>query len=242
MLADGKDLNVLFVFREEQPLRRSEDAGDTWADIALPTGASWPHGAATCKSPHSCLYVLYTQGERQTIARSDDHGQSWAELNVLPPSMLPSAPKAMLVAYDSTGHLFIPAGGRELAESRDGGRSWISLTTPETTAISELAILPDGTLLLAGSMGLPPGAQFRSTDSGNTWQRMAEGGAEFFVSYSRPTTVFASNWDGLRRSDDSGETWTAISPPGLRLAQGMAEVAEGKFVVPVSGFGLVAFE
>lgn len=147
----------------------------------------------------------------------------------------------MLVALDSPDHLFI-AGAQRVLESRDAGLSWISLPTPDPTITSSLAALPDGTLLLAGSMGLPSGAQFRSTDYGKTWERFADGGAKFYVSPSRPTTVFASSWGPLRRSDDSGETSMTVSPPDIHLGEGVAETAEGKFVVPVLGLGLVAFE
>lgn len=100
----------------------------------------------------------------QGLFRSTDRGTSWTPL---------STPDAANAESGAIGYRTIAAQGQHvfmgrrtgIAASDDGGASWHSLAFPAgLTALTSLAVSPDGTLWAGGREGI-----FYSQDQGHTW-------------------------------------------------------------------------
>lgn len=145
--------------------------------------------------------------------------------------------------------------------SRDAGRSWTIHNDGLTDYYLEsIAVHPqDSRLLLVGS----PGGLFKSTDQGLHWvrktqglpapQRYSYGGPLGAVCFdpTRPKVVYAGigrpreGRDGkgqIYRSEDTGETWSLVTPPGALDPQAIVSDLEvspdGKVVLAATSKGL----
>ena len=132
------------------------------------------------------------------------------------------------------GHLWNANAERGVFRTIDGGKTWKKvLYVNEDTGCSDLSADPqEPRILYAGmwqvrrkpwtfSSGGPGSGMYRSTDGGETWQRMTKGLPEGDLGRigvapapSRPNVVYAvveAKKTALYRSDDLGETWTEIN-------------------------------
>ena len=143
-----------------------------------------------------------------------------------------------IVYVAATGPLWGPGGGRGIYKTTDGGRNWrLVLKGDDDTGANDLAISPSDPRVLYASMyqrrrtnccmngGGPGSGIFKSTDGGETWNRLAGGlptgslgriGLDVFranasilyASIEAPAAVpLDSGKTGLWRSDDAGSTW-----------------------------------
>jgi hypothetical protein len=115
-----------------------------------------------------------------------------------------------------------------LWKSTDNGDSWAPLTDDlPSLAIGAVALLPWNTnIILIGTGEAANGDVYgvgilKSTDAGVTWnttdfERPVYGNHGFHVIEVNPTThtILAGASDGLWRSTDEGETWTAVKEGG----------------------------
>jgi photosystem II stability/assembly factor-like uncharacterized protein len=113
----------------------------------------------------------------------------------------------------SDGHVF---------GSRDGGEHWALLgrvgNRTDTVVMAVLADSRTSKTLYAATWTLNPGGGgvFRSTDGGHTWRLAGLGGEAVRAiaqAPSRPEVLIAGALAGVFRSNNSGESWTRISPP-----------------------------
>lgn len=153
---------------------------------------------------------------------SYDSGDSWRHIhkfvnpegNVRTLRVDPNDPKRILAASDGSG----------LFRTDDGGYRWFPLPSPITEReIWSLAIDPNDSNRVY--VGTRPGS-WRSTDGGESWQRLDMGlDPECPIGISRTTNVVVdprdSNvvWagievDGIYRSTDGGDTWTHLDDIG----------------------------
>ncbi len=163
-----------------------------------------------------------------SLYRSDDEGQHWAFVGQgLPGWGVAQVAVSPEFEQDETLFVLPPATDQGLGvwKSTDAGQSWrLASRGLSDLAVHELAISPafgqDQTLLaLARQQGL-----FRSTDGGESWERLTEryqepvhypetaGLVAFSPAYAQDRTIFLAH-DGLKRSTDGGETWSSL--PGL---------------------------
>jgi hypothetical protein len=100
----------------------------------------------------------------QDIFRSTDDGTSWTPVAVSGGPSVPNGPGGYRTLAARGEYIFI--GRREgMVASDDGGATWHALTFPAgLTALSSLALTPDGTLWAGGREGV-----FFSRDHGHTW-------------------------------------------------------------------------
>src|SRR5262249_45633503 len=136
-----------------------------------------------------------------------------------------------LVYVAAQGHAFGPNDDRGVFRSADGGKTWKKvLFVDARTGASDLAM--DHTnprILYAGlwegqrrpwsfASGGTGGGVFKSTDGGESWNRLSEGLPEgivgkvgMAVSAAHPNRVWAfveAEKGGLFRSEDAGKKWT----------------------------------
>jgi len=169
------------------------------------------------------------------IFKTTDGGESWKNVG-LPDSerivsILVHPTESDTVYVCATGHLWDANDERGVYKTTDGGESWEPvLQVDADTGCGGLAMdeqEPD--ILYAGmwqfrrepwffTSGGPGSGLHRSTDGGETWERLTEGLPEgelgriaVAVAPSRPNVVYATveaEDTGFFRSDDLGKSWT----------------------------------
>jgi photosystem II stability/assembly factor-like uncharacterized protein len=141
-----------------------------------------------------------------------------------------------LVYAAALGSPFGPTPDRGVYRSTNGGARWEKvLFVSDSTGAIDLEFAPDDPRTIYASMwrgerkpwtiisGAREGGAYRSTDGGETWQKLTSGlpggligKSDLAVSPADPNRVYAlieapEPEDGLYRSDDRGETWRQIT-------------------------------
>lgn len=133
---------TLYLAGESGTLLRSRDEGTSWESIATAYDGSFfgvlPLGAKS----------ILAYGLRGHLYHSTDAGDTWSEVVNERAALLATAVKL------KSGSIVIAGQARTFLISRDGGRTVAHLTTPLTTAVSELLETPDGALLAFGEVGV----------------------------------------------------------------------------------------
>jgi photosystem II stability/assembly factor-like uncharacterized protein len=182
--------------------------------------------------------------------RTDDAGITWHNIsdgyfNTTTISAVAMSRSDPDVIYAGTGDISLRTNisrGDGVYRSDDGGRTWRHIGLRETRNISRIEIHPDDpdhVYVAALGHGFSPSEErgvFRSTDGGETWERVLFIGDEYGVidlalDWSRPEVLYASSWNGRRypwtirdagpdngiwKTTDGGDTWENITAnPGL---------------------------
>ena len=154
------------------------------------------------------------------IWRSPDGGETWSRVR---PSRYPENEVRALAVHPRAPHIVYAGTDSGVYRSEDRGASWERLDSPmntmQTWALAIDPVIPD--ILFAGTK---PPAVFRSRDGGQQWAKLAvELAAEcpavviprvtaLVVDPEDHRTVWAGiEVDGVRRSQDGGETWTTMA-------------------------------
>ncbi len=160
---------------------------------------------------------------------------------------------ALAVAPSNPGVIYVGAGeadmrsdisfGDGVYKSTDAGKTWHHVGLRETRHIGRILVDPHNPdLVLVAALGRaygpnPERGVFRSTDGGQTWQKVLykdenTGAVDLAFDPDNSQTVFATLWrtrrppwstyaplggpgSGLYKSSDGGSTWTEISGHGL---------------------------
>ena len=157
------------------------------------------------------------------------------------------APSDANVVYAGMGETCIRgnmSAGDGVYKSTDGGKTWEHIGLGETHFIGEIVVHPDNADVLwvaalghaFGTDGNEERGVFKSTDGGETWQKVLyhnrhAGAVDIEIDPVNPRILYASLWEayrnpwemssggegsGLYKSTDGGKTWENISKrPGL---------------------------
>jgi photosystem II stability/assembly factor-like uncharacterized protein len=188
---------------------------------------------------HAVRGVMTSSGDG--VYRSTDAGKTWKKVGLDSTRHIsrivvdPRDPDVVLVA--AQGALYVPSHQRGIFKSGDGGATWKNvLYVDEKTGAAELSMDPTNPRILYAAMwehgrlpwqvisGGPGSGLYKSTDGGDTWQRMTEGLPEkmgkmaIAVSPSNPDRVWAlieseseGNERGLYTSTDAGKSWSRVT-------------------------------
>jgi photosystem II stability/assembly factor-like uncharacterized protein len=209
---------------EYRTLLRSTDLGQTWE--AVP-GFFWVSGMAFSPS-YTLDHTIYV-GDSSAIWVSHDSGATWASAParpILPWTSLGRTIKLVASPNQDQDGLILAADPspdtRDGAfRSVDGGRTWQKIQLPASSGRLSLAISPsfaqDHAILVAIDTVL-----FKTTDGGDHWQQLGDHLPTYYApavvvspGYAQDHTLFAYEYyAGAFRSEDDGETWTAI--PGTQ--------------------------
>lgn len=168
-------------------------------------------------------------GHDATILKTNDGGQTWSLQNF----DASQEPLLSLYAVDAQ-HVYAFGAFGLMLETRDGGTTWDAKTSEvadEGVHLNAVTALGDGSLLLAGEMGMLALSQ----DQGETWQRLPSPyESSYFAAAPRGDkgAVVAGLRGNLYLTDDvlAGE-WTEIATGSVQSIFSIVPEADGSFVL-----------
>ncbi|MCX5659551.1 MAG: hypothetical protein NTW19_07480 [Planctomycetota bacterium] len=185
-----------------------------WQPLGLSGGGGMFTPAISPLDPGLVLITCDMSGSY----RSEDGGQTWSllpwdQLTGCPfcgPAFHPKDPDVVFAAYSYAATLRV---------SRDRGQTWSPIGRSLPGDLRAIAIDPQRPerMIVGAKLGL-----FRSVDGGETWSRVLETAADdepTHVVFDRANAtadrriVFMASRTSIRRSEDGGATWRAITPP-----------------------------
>ena len=226
----------------------TEDGGINWENISdgfftvgsigeVAVSESDPNVVYVGTGEHAVRGVMTSYGNG--VYKSTDAGKTWKHIglektrHISDIAVHPSNPDLVYVAGQGTVHG--PNNDRGVFKSTDGGATWKKvLYINDSTGISSLSMdMNNPRILYAASWehrrlpwtvssGGAGSAIWKSTDEGNTWQKLTEGLPKMMgkmgisVSRANSNRVYAileteKSKSGLYRSDDAGKTWALLS-------------------------------
>ncbi len=222
---------------------RSEDDGASWSNISDGFFGGSVGAVAVPAADPAVIYVgtgsLDIRGNTSTgrgMWKSTDGGKTWRFSGLADAGQVgrievhPRNPELVYVA--ALGHPFGKNAERGVFRSRDGGATWEKvLFLNDSTGASTISMNPRNPREIYAGMwrgerkpwkmisGGPEGGVYKTTDGGDTWEKLGGGLPQGIVgkvgvsvSPANPDRVWAiveaEPDGGVFRSDDAGRTWT----------------------------------
>ncbi|MFZ0759092.1 MAG: glycoside hydrolase [Candidatus Sulfotelmatobacter sp.] len=180
------------------------------------------------------------------VWKSDDYGRTWNPIfdhestqSIGAIAVSASNPNIVYVASGEGLHRPDLSVGNGIYKSTDAGKTWTHLGLSDGFQIPALAVDPrDPNRVFAAVLGHPYGPNkerglFRSTDGGQTWQKVIykdenTGASDVEIDPSNPDVIYAAMWEvregpwednnevngtggGLFKSTDGGNTWHPLT-------------------------------
>ena len=194
---------------------KSTNGGRTWAPMSngLPTGGV----AALIIDPDtpSTLYVTVSSFTDGGVYKSTDGGANWIRRSN---GLGNPAINSLVIDPDTPNTLYVALEGcctpvSRIFKTTDGADNWVPVGGSPPLAPMALAIDPLTPATLYVADGATPGAVFKSTDSGATWQPL---GSIFFVrsiavSPHTAGVVYAATDQGIFKSTNGGTSWSPFT-------------------------------
>jgi len=206
-------------------------------------------------------YTFYMGGTGGGVWKTTDAGETWENVtdgqiavgSIGDIKVAPSDPNVIYVGTGSAAARGNVSAGNGVYRSTDGGETWTHVGLPDAGQIGEMKIHPDDPdVVYVAALGHifgpnPERGVFRTTDGGETWERVlaisdTTGVVDLAMHPTNPRILFAAAWraerkpwtmisgaeeGGIYRTKDSGESWEKL---GGGLPQGLV----GKASVTVS--------
>jgi photosystem II stability/assembly factor-like uncharacterized protein len=185
-------------------LYRSANGGQTWQALAGPG-----LGLVALDPAHPA--TVYAGGS--ILLRSADGGQTWSDVS--PPlqgtrqlTTLAVTPGGIVLASDAG------SGATRLLRSADGGQTWSVVLQTAGSLYQTIAVDPTAPARVYFTNGT---AVYESADAGESWPLASSPGGSFaspIVAFglapSAPSTLYASGYGQIYRSDDGALTWLPV--------------------------------
>ncbi len=226
---------------------KTTDAGFTWTNISDGYFAAASMGAVEVSLSNPDIIYAGTGSSKirsnvsigRGMYKSTDAGKTWTFSGLRDAGQIstirvhPSNPDLVYVAV--LGNPFVPNKERGLYRSADGGKTWRNLLfISDAVGAADLELQPGNPKVIFASMwfgqrkpwtilsGAREGGIYKSTDGGDTWNKLAGGlPNEIFgrsnvaISDSKPNRIYAlieaKPGSGLYRSEDAGASWSLIN-------------------------------
>ncbi|HUI41805.1 MAG TPA: glycoside hydrolase [Terriglobia bacterium] len=250
--------NVFYVGQVDGGVWKSDDYGRTWRPIFDNEPSQSVGAIAVAPSDPNVVYVASGEGLRRPdlsvgdgIYKSEDAGMTWTHLGLRDGEQIPALavdphdPNRLFAAV--LGHPYGPNPERGVYRSTDGGQTWQKVLPKDgTIGATDIEMDPSNPEVLYaglwdsrlgpwedGNEYEQPSGIFKSTDGGDTWQKLAGGlppdvnQAYIAIAPSNPQRVYATvaTTHGVQifRSDDAGASWaraTTDGRPAVRIGGG----------------------
>jgi photosystem II stability/assembly factor-like uncharacterized protein len=226
---------------------KTTDAGQSWTNVTDGQIGVGSMGAIdVSQSDPNTIYIgTGSDGLRSNVSigdgvyKSTDAGKTWTHVglrdvgNIGGIRVNPSDPNTAFVA--AIGNPFKPNVDRGVFRTKDGGKTWQKvLFVSDSTGAVDVEFQPGNPTVVFAAMwrgerkpwtiisGAREGGIYRSTDGGDTWNKVTNGlpnelvgKANIAVSNANPNRVYvlieAKPGSGLYRSDDGGVTFQVAS-------------------------------
>ena len=143
----------------EALVMRTDDGGDTWTRIVVPTQKELFHLEVNGTS-HAWIV-----GDKGLILASDDGGMTWRIQNS-------GVTRALFnVDFRDDNEGFAVGGGGTILRTVDGGSTWMKVPSPVTETLKRVDFADDKNGWIVGHKG----SILRSGDRGQTWIRQESG-------------------------------------------------------------------
>ncbi len=226
---------------------KTVDAGHSWSNISDGFFAAASMGAVevSLSDPNIILAGTGSSKIRSNVSigrgvyKSTDAGKTWTFTGLRDAGQIstirihPTNPQIAYVA--ALGNPFTPNPDRGVYRTSDGGKTWKKiLHVSDAIGAADLELQPGHPNVIFASMwfgqrkpwtilsGAKEGGIYKSTDGGDTWNKLAGGlPNELFgrsnvsISNSKPNRIYAlieaKPGSGLYRSEDAGATWALVN-------------------------------
>ena len=254
--------NTFYIGTDDGGIWKSTDYGNSWDPIFDEEPTSSIGAIAVSASDPNVIYVGTGEGiirpDQATgmgMYKSTDAGRTWGFIGLRETEDIamiavdPHDSNRIFVA--ALGHIYAPNKERGIFRSLDGGKTWKQvLYANEYTSGDDVEVDPSNPNTLYatlwqqqqapwenGQFGGTDGGIFKSTDGGDTWNKLTKGlpavqQALLRVAPSDPNVLYAAvssgpgapnGTVGIYRSNDAGESWhkvTSDSRPAERIGGG----------------------
>lgn len=131
-------------------------------------------------------------------------------------SPIPTGRNLNGAAWATADHGFAVGEDRTLVETLDGGATWrgVGLEMFEGSPLYNVACLDANTCIVIGNSGTNGPDHFRTTDGGETWNRITDfplGGSWYHIDFVTPAVGFMGSNGATARTTDAGATWELMS-------------------------------
>ncbi|HEV2340666.1 MAG TPA: hypothetical protein VGS15_02565 [Candidatus Acidoferrales bacterium] len=237
--------NVYYVGAGGGGVWKTTDGGLSWKAIFEHESTASIGAIAIAPSNPNLIWVGTGEGNVRNdvidgngVYFSSDAGHSWKFMGLADTQQIstividPHNPNIVFVG--AMGHVWGPNAERGVYRTTDGGKTWTKvLFVNDSTGDSDLAMAPGNSKVLFAGMwefrrypwtlmdGGPGSGIYRSTDGGDTWQKLTKGLPEsplgrvaVAVAPTNPEHVYAligAKHGMLWQSLDMGDSWTSVS-------------------------------
>jgi len=214
----------------------STDGGETWVELGQTKDSE--------KVTNRTIRITFDPENSQRwwengiynapgLFRTDDNGATLVSLgNVFHNDFLS-------IDFTDPERKVMLAGGHEqvrtLYKSVDGGETFTQIgeNVPKDAVPSSFPYVIDANTYLLG--GYPYGSDLvtgilRTTDGGDTWDRITEDGGYYDPLRASDGSIYWSSGldGGMVRSEDDGETWTRVTGPNVLMSLHPIELPDGR--------------
>jgi photosystem II stability/assembly factor-like uncharacterized protein len=229
---------------------KTSDAGHSWVNISDKYFKVASMGAIEVSLSNPNVVYAGTGSSKirsnvsigRGVYKSTDAGQTWEWMGLRDTGQIstvrvsPTNPDLVYVA--ALGNPFVPNPDRGVYRSKDGGKTWQNvLHVADDVGAADLELQPGNPNVIFACMwhgqrkpwtivsGALEGGIYKSTDGGDTWNKLAGGlphdlfgRSNVAISAASPNRIYAlieaKPGSGLYRSEDAGATWTLLNGQG----------------------------
>jgi len=223
----------LVVVGERGHILLSNDSGETWNQVPVPTRATLTGVWFESRE------LGWAVGHDSVILRTADGGQSWERMYWAPEDESPF----LDVWFSDAETGFAVGAYGSLYETFDGGETWDFREVTDSDFqphLNQITAGADGTVYIAAEAGI----SFKSEDGGETWTEMTSPypGSFFGILPLDDGAILLFGLRGhLFRSEDGGETWSQLETDTIAMLNHAMQLPDGRVViVGLSGTVLVS--